>query len=70
MIDRDSYPSYHEAMGNLMVHYMNFRVDECCTVAGAEILRETAGVASLNAHAPDVGPKLDYVSGRRKIVDH
>jgi len=47
----------------------NFRVEECCPVAGAKILRETASVASLKAHAPDVGPKLDYVSGRREIVD-
>ena len=69
MLDHDGYPCYHEAMDNLLMYCKNFRVEECCPVAGAEILRETSGVASLNAHSPDVGPKLDYVSGRREIVD-
>ena len=48
MIDRDGYPSGHEAMVHLLVHDMNFRVDACCMVAGAETLQESDDAASLN----------------------
>ena len=38
-LDHDGYPCYHETMDNLLMYCKNFRVNKCCPVAGAEILR-------------------------------